>query len=248
MDIASSCLPGDVLYKSQLAEILSETAVTCGAVEGSRPFDVIENLFSTVRFRSIGPMTSVRRSRLSLDRERELLDTALALVRERGFDRVTIDDIAAATRSSTATLYRRWGSKARMVISAIRAEKPSAVVGIDTGTLRGDLLAVSERAIQPPDPTGASMTALAREVLRDPELREALHELIIEPEVRVLRQILARHVDAGTIAPGNPVLDLVDRVLLGPVLLDQLYLGRDPDLSRRVVDDVLLPLLTTKEA
>src|SRR5512133_3099961 len=114
-----------------------------------------------------------RRSRLPAGRERELLDTALAMVRERGYDQVTIDDIAAATRASTATLYRRWGGKARMIISAIRLAKPEADAEIDTGTLRGDLLILADRVAGPirlRDPQTATMTGLARDSLLDPEL------------------------------------------------------------------------------
>lgn len=191
-----------------------------------------------------------RRSRLPAAREQELLDTALTLVREHGYDQVTIDDIAAATRASTATLYRRWGGKARMIISAIRTAKPEAGAEIDTGTLRGDLLALASRAAGPMrlrDPRTATMTGLARDALLDPELMQALRELMVDPQVQIMRRMLERHTDAGRIAPDNPVLDLVDRLLFGPLLLEQLYAGDDPDLAERLVDDVLLPLLSPQE-
>ena len=172
------------------------------------------------------------------------------MVRERGYDQVTIDEIATATRASTATLYRRWGGKARMIISAIRAAKPEATTEIDTGTLRGDLLALADRATGPMrlrDPRTAAMTGLARDALLDAELMRALRELMVEPQVQIMRRMLRRHIDAGRIAADTPVLDLVDRLLFGPLLLEQLYAGDDPDLAERLVDDVLLPLLAPKE-
>jgi AcrR family transcriptional regulator len=194
------------------------------------------------------PMT--RRSRLPAAREQEILGTALAMVRERGYDQVTIDDIAAATRASTATLYRRWGGKARMIISAIRSAKPEAEVEIETGTLRGDLLTLAGRVAGPMrlrDARTATMTGLARDALLDPELMRALRELMVEPQVQIMRRMLRRHVDAGLIAPDNPVLDLVDRLLFGPLLLEQLYAGDQPDLAERLVDSVLLPLIAPGE-
>jgi AcrR family transcriptional regulator len=192
----------------------------------------------------------LRRSRLTAARERELLDTALAMVRERGYDQVTIDDIAVATRASTATLYRRWGGKARMIITAIRAGNPEAVAEIDTGTLRGDLLALADRASGPlrlRDPETATMTGLARDALLDPDLMRALRELMVEPHVLIMRRMLQRHIDAGRIDAANPVLDLVDRLLFGPLLLEQLYAGTDPGLAERLVDHVILPLLTPED-
>lgn len=173
------------------------------------------------------------------------------MVRERGYDQVTIDDIAAATRASTATLYRRWGGKARMIISAIRLAKPEADAEIDTGTLRGDLLILADRVAGPirlRDPQTATMTGLARDSLLDPELMRALRELMVEPQVLIMRRMLRRHVDAGRIMADNPVLDLVDRLLFGPLLLEQLYAGDDPGLAERLVDDVLLPLLSPEES
>ncbi|MEV4343071.1 TetR/AcrR family transcriptional regulator [Actinoplanes sp. NPDC049596] len=188
----------------------------------------------------------VRRSRLSPERERELLDTALRLVRERGYDKVTIDDIAEAARASVATLYRRWDSKAKLIITAIQVTKPESAAGIDTGSLRGDLLAVAERAAGPirlRDPGTATMTGLARDALLDPELMRAMRDILVEPEVEVLRAVLRRHAEAGRIAADSPVLDIVDRLIFGPLLFEQLFAGDAPGLPEHIVDDVLLPLL-----
>ncbi|GAA1020059.1 TetR family transcriptional regulator [Acrocarpospora pleiomorpha] len=178
------------------------------------------------------------RSRLTEQRERELLDVALRLVREKGYDKVTIDDIANTARASTATLYRRWGGKAQMVITAVKVSKPAPPEEIDTGSLRGDLLAMTRRVMVP-----RPFTGLAQAVLVDAELRTAFHGLMIEPELEVARRALRRHVEAGLIDPGNPVLDLVDRVLIGPLVAEALWLGETPGLAERLVDDVLLPLL-----
>ncbi|WFE19851.1 TetR-like C-terminal domain-containing protein [Solwaraspora sp. WMMD937] len=188
-----------------------------------------------------------RRSRLSAEREQELLTVALAMVRERGYDAVTIDDIAAAAKASTATLYRRWESKPMLVIRALQAQKPAPAIEIDTGSLRGDLLAlatIASDAARIRDSHDAAMTGLARDVLLNPELMLALRELMIEPQIQAMRRMLQRHVDAGRIGPDNPVLDLVDQILLGPLLAGQLYLGHRPGLAARIVDEVLLPLLS----
>ena len=50
----------------------------------------------------------------------EIRAIVLELVASRGYDSLTIDEIAAAARASKATLYRRWPSKAAIVVDAVR--------------------------------------------------------------------------------------------------------------------------------
>lgn len=87
---------------------------------------------------------TVRRSRITPEREAELYTAVLDLLREVGYDALTMDAVAARTKSSKATLYRQWGGKAELVAKAIRHQKPSAV-GVDTGSLRGDFHAMVRR-------------------------------------------------------------------------------------------------------
>ena len=70
------------------------------------------------------------------------MDAALQVVAEAGFDRATVDAIAARAGASKATVYRYWPGKHELVADAIRRRvKPSLPEMPDTGTLRGDLLA-----------------------------------------------------------------------------------------------------------
>ena len=82
------------------------------------------------------------RPRVSGDREQELLEAAIDVLRDVGYDRLTFDAVAAAARASKATLYRRWPHKSDLVIDAL-----ALFIGCpadqdpDTGSLRGDLIA-----------------------------------------------------------------------------------------------------------
>ncbi len=67
---------------------------------------------------------TTRRSRITPEREAELYEAVLDLLREVGYDALTMDAVAARTRSSKATLYRQWGGKAELVAKAIRHNKP----------------------------------------------------------------------------------------------------------------------------
>src|SRR3954471_10098445 len=75
-------------------------------------------------------------------RDPEILEAALDVLAECGYDGLTIDMVAARAKAGKATLYRRWPSKAELVIEAVACMKQgqSRVEDLpDTGTLRGDL-------------------------------------------------------------------------------------------------------------
>src|SRR3954451_13069507 len=84
------------------------------------------------------------RPRVEGDREVEILDSALEVLAEVGYDRLTMDAVALKAKASKATLYRRWNGKVSLVIDALhhhhRHEDPEGGA-IDTGSLRGDLIA-----------------------------------------------------------------------------------------------------------
>jgi AcrR family transcriptional regulator len=95
---------------------------------------------------SLSPAGAPRRRRGRVLQE-ALLDAAWAELTERGYDEFTID--AAATRAGTsrAVLYRRWPSKQELVHAAlINAVAKDLVVAPDTGTLRGDVIALLRQA------------------------------------------------------------------------------------------------------
>ena len=58
------------------------------------------------------PAEAALRPRVEGDREQEILDAALEVLGEVGYDRLTMDAVAQRAKASKATLYRRWNSKA----------------------------------------------------------------------------------------------------------------------------------------
>ena len=62
---------------------------------------------------------------------------------EVGYDRMTVDALAPRAGVSKPTIYRRWpGGKSEIIVDAIRAKRADGGVLPDTGTLRGDLIAM----------------------------------------------------------------------------------------------------------
>ena len=82
---------------------------------------------------------------LDVTRDADILDAALDVLAEEGFDGMTIDMVAARAKAGKATLYRRWPSKTELVIDAVACMKNKDINVDDlpnTGTLRGDLVAM----------------------------------------------------------------------------------------------------------
>jgi AcrR family transcriptional regulator len=79
------------------------------------------------------------RPRVEGDREQEILDAALEVLADSGYDRLTMDAVAHRAKASKATLYRRWNSKATLVVEALARAKGVPELP-DTGDLRSDLL------------------------------------------------------------------------------------------------------------
>ncbi|MFI6494267.1 TetR/AcrR family transcriptional regulator [Streptomyces sp. NPDC050564] len=159
---------------------------------------------------------TARRSRITPEREAELYAAVLDLLREVGYDALTMDAVAARTKSSKATLYRQWGSKAELVVRAMRHSKPVNIADIDTGSLRGDFLALLAREDDcVMERNSALMRALAMAVHSNPDLLKAFRELLIEPEIVEMRKVLQRAVDRGEIRPDNPAMDYVLHMVIG---------------------------------
>ncbi|MDK0520009.1 TetR/AcrR family transcriptional regulator [Streptomyces sp. ML-6] len=186
------------------------------------------------------------RTRLTPEREDEMYAAVLDLLREVGYDALTMDAVAARTRSSKATLYRQWGSKPELVAKALRSNKPVSLDEIDTGSLRGDFHAMLGRADDcQMEKDSALIRGLSQAVHDNPDLREALRELLIEPEMNGLDQLLRRAVDRGEVRPDSPALKYLPHMLIGAFAARQLVDDRSVDQAFLLdyVDSVVLPAL-----
>lgn len=189
---------------------------------------------------------TVRRSRITPEREAELYAAVLDLLREVGYDALTMDAVAARTKSSKATLYRQWGGKAELVVRALRKQKPATFSGVDTGSLRGDFHAMVRREDDcHMEQNSALMRALAMAIHANPDLLKAFRELIVEPEVDEMRSALQRAVDRGEIRPDNPAMDYVLHMMIGGFAARSLIDDLPPTQAylTSYIDAVILPAL-----
>ena len=191
-----------------------------------------------------GPASS-RKTRLTPEREAELYGKILELLQAEWYENLTMDTIASHTRSSKATLYRQWQSKPRLVAATLRHVKQANLATIDTGSICGDLREMARRYGHSGQDTTNIFWSIADSIRRNPELREALHEALIEPARQELNVILQRAIDRGEIRSDVPSFDFVHCTMMGAALSHSVTEGHeaDSDFLIRYVDAVLLPAL-----
>jgi AcrR family transcriptional regulator len=140
-------------------------------------------------------------------RDPEILEAALDVLAETGYDGMTIDMVAARAKAGKATLYRRWSSKGELVIEAVACMKSIDLDALpDTGSLRGDFVAmIRPHSIEDSQRKLKIMTGLLSMLSKDPELADTALASIIEPRVAANRIFLRRAVDRGEISATTDV-------------------------------------------
>ena len=178
-------------------------------------------------------------------REAELLAVTLRLLQEHGYDGLTVDAVASAARASKATVYRRWPSKAELVLAAFNEGVRQVAVPPNTGTLRGDLLQVGEICGQQVHQHASTIRAVLVEASRHPELNDALQHQFIEQRKALIQHILRQAVERGEIAEAALADELWD-LLPGYLIFRSIIPGSPP--TRRtvqaLVDNFIIPGLT----
>ncbi len=186
-------------------------------------------------------------------REAAILDAALDVLAEVGYDRLTVSAVHQRARASAKTVYRRWSGKEELMTAALQRAVARTAVDpadlVDTGSLRGDLVANLRRAAAAPALTRGLLAAAAVHG----ELGVAALELLRAQEARLTKVILARAVERGEVDGGVDAM-LVADVTRGMTLQHQLLDPDaepdpgDPDLEQddfveQLVDRVLLPVI-----
>lgn len=137
-------------------------------------------------------------------RDPDILEAALEVLAETGYDGMTMEMVAARAKAGKATLYRRWPSKGELVIDAVACMKRGGFDRDhlpDTGTLRGDLVAmIKPHAVEDGARKMRIMAGLMSMISRTPELAEAARAAIVEPRASANRILLQRAIDRGEIS------------------------------------------------
>ncbi|MBQ1111297.1 TetR/AcrR family transcriptional regulator [Streptomyces anulatus] len=186
-----------------------------------------------------------RRSKITPERAQELYAAVLELLRESGYESLTMEGVASRTRCGKSTLYRQWGSKPELVVAALHGTRRMRLPNIDTGSLAGDLLEAARTIGEASGSDTPLMHALGHAALQSPELLCALREALILPEIAAIDTMVRRGQERGEIAADLPGAEFVAAQLLGVMRARPLLEGRYADAAylTRFVEMAILPSL-----
>jgi AcrR family transcriptional regulator len=179
-------------------------------------------------------------------RDPEILDAALEVLAETGYDGMTIDMVAARAKAGKATLYRRWPSKGELIIDAIacmkRNENDLSQLP-DTGSLRGDLIAlIKPLSIKDGEKKLQIMAGLVSMLSRNPGLADAANAALIEPRAAANRTLMHRAIARGEI-PADCDVDVLSLISPSMAAYRVLILRKPVDRAFLIslIDGVLMP-------
>ncbi|MFL5822387.1 MAG: TetR/AcrR family transcriptional regulator [Solirubrobacteraceae bacterium] len=175
-----------------------------------------------------------------------ILQATIELIAEVGYDRASLDAVAQRAGVSKPTIYRRWPEGKEQVVAAAVAQCHQDVAAeIDTGSLRGDLVASVERFITGMGQNAHLAAGLTQRLRESPQLAEVFREQLVPAKRQYFETIVRRAVERGEL-PGVPrsaalIGDVVPAVIHSRALITGDAL--DAGFVTQLVDHVLLPAL-----
>jgi TetR/AcrR family transcriptional regulator, mexJK operon transcriptional repressor len=177
-------------------------------------------------------------------RRAELLDTALDMFLERGFEQTTMEGVAAAVGMTKRTVYARYTDKAALFIATVQRAIERMIVAddvlreLDTGDLEQTLTAVARmRVAQVMTPAGLKLQRIINtESYRFPQIFTMSYEQGAGAVIAFLADLLRRHNSAGAVCVEQPDMAanvFMSMVVGGPV---RMIVSGNP-LNQQEIDD-----------
>jgi AcrR family transcriptional regulator len=191
-------------------------------------------------------VTDTKTRRRGAELEQAILDAAWAELRAVGYTALTIEAVAKRAGTSKPVIYRRWSSRAALVVSAWTRQRPLITSWPDEGSLRADLLGLFSRVAQRMDGMmSETIAGVMAEAVKHPEVQTLMRErLVSAPLSNSVGRIVDNAVARGELKPADiPVrvlrlpLDLVrgEAITFGTPLSEETL--------ESMVDDIYIPLL-----
>ncbi len=190
--------------------------------------------------------TGARTRRRGPDLEAAILEAAWEELTEVGYPALTMESVAARAKTSRAVLYRRWPSRPELLVAALRQHTSfTSPEEFDTGTLRGDVLALlrhmSTRVGEIAGVLSFLLSASRDEAGISPAV---LRERAVAGEPSALDEMLRRAAARGEIGPGKisrRITTLPVDLVRHDLIMNQVPVP-DAELIE-IVDDLFLPLV-----
>ncbi len=171
------------------------------------------------------------------DAEQRILDATRDLICERGPNRVSINEIAAAAGVGKQTIYRWWPTKTAVIIDALERTFQSESPFPDTGSTYDDLRIQMRRVAKTfASPTGAIIRELVADSQGDPDIAEKFRVRFFEERRTRAASVIQAGIDRGELRQDLDMDTVVD-LLYAPLWL-RMLIGHQP-LSAAAADRIL---------
>jgi len=174
--------------------------------------------------------------------DQSILDAALDLFLEDGFDTMSIESVAERAGVGKTTIYRRWQSKEELVVATIGTLYEGMDVP-DTGDVRADLTTVVRHmhGLIQNTKAGRALPRMAGELARGSPLGHAYMRTVLAPRLEAVGAALQRAEVRGDLRSDLDV-EIAVASIVGPMMFLALT-GRianlDEELASRLVDQAI---------
>lgn len=154
-----------------------------------------------------------------------IIAAASELLLQQGFDRTTVDDVAARAKVGKATVYRRWPSKEDLAVAAMGSLLATEFPEPDTGSIVTDLLESYRTVLTFVNSEGgdAFIRVTIAESIRDPRIAALYRDSVLEREQQA-RATFERAVARGEVR-ADADLDAAIK-WLGGMIVSHAVMGR----------------------
>ena len=166
--------------------------------------------------------------------EEDVFKAVIRLLVIRGYARTTTSDMAAAAGMHEATLFRKYGSKTKLIEKAVTRQlstTPLSQVRY-SGDLRADLTLILEAYLATIAEHGEIMPLLLVEIPRHPELKDALRAPLAN--IQNIAAILALYQRENLLGQEPPLFAV--NALLAPLMVNEMYRRINIDLQAPKMD------------
>ena len=134
--------------------------------------------------------------------DERILAAAAELILKRGYDNMTVDEVAALAKAGKATVYRRWAGKEELAFAALEQLYGTEFPIPDTGSVVGDLREGYRQGLEfaNSDSGRAYLRMSVAESLRDERIG-ALYRAAHEAQEDAARAIFERGIARGELRP-----------------------------------------------
>lgn len=177
-------------------------------------------------------------------RDTAIESAVIELLREVGYERITMEAVALRAQVSKATIYRRWKNKAELITNSVHRYGFCKAPAIDTGSLRGDLIElISEKVKILKSADGQLIAGLLAAARIDSELAGILTHSMTEYASAAHAAIFERAIQRGEIsksATPEGILELTPAVISFRIFMTHQPVNRK--FVEHFVDDILIPV------